>query len=186
MSSLSCCFFAAGITSCDGFEFPFKKVVFANIGNPQGIGQKPITFVRQVLALLDYPELLEQEAVSTLFPADVISRAKELLSEIPGGTGAYSESQGLLAVRKRIADFIERRDGVPSSPEQIFLTDGASPAVQMALQLCIKDPKDAIMVPVPQYPLYQGSVNLFEGHTVVREFIFCPVGWRCSQREESV
>jgi hypothetical protein len=77
--------------------------------------------------------------------------------------------QGLLPIRRRVAAFIEQRDGgVKSSPDDIFLTDGASPAVQISLQLCIKDKNDAIMVPIPQYPLYQGSVNLFEGNTVVR------------------
>lgn len=39
----------------DGKSFPFKKVVMCNIGNPQALGQQPITFFRQVLALTDYP-----------------------------------------------------------------------------------------------------------------------------------
>ncbi len=39
----------------EGKEFPFKKVVMCNIGNPQALGQKPITFFRQVLALTEYP-----------------------------------------------------------------------------------------------------------------------------------
>jgi hypothetical protein len=41
----------------DGKSFPFKKVVMCNIGNPQALGQQPITFFRQVLALCDYPEV---------------------------------------------------------------------------------------------------------------------------------
>lgn len=40
-----------------GQEFPFKKVVMCNIGNPQALGQKPITFFRQVLALCEYPQV---------------------------------------------------------------------------------------------------------------------------------
>ena len=31
-----------------GEERPFKKLVFCNIGNPQSVGQTPITFPRQV------------------------------------------------------------------------------------------------------------------------------------------
>jgi hypothetical protein len=38
---------------------PFKQVVYCNIGNPQQLGQKPITFFRQVLALCEYPQLLD-------------------------------------------------------------------------------------------------------------------------------
>ena len=36
-------------------KYPFDKIVMCNIGNPQSLGQKPITFYRQVLALCDYP-----------------------------------------------------------------------------------------------------------------------------------
>lgn len=39
----------------EGKSFPFEKVVMCNIGNPQALGQKPMTFFRQVLALSDYP-----------------------------------------------------------------------------------------------------------------------------------
>lgn len=39
-----------------GKEFPFKKIVMCNIGNPQQLGQKPITFFRQVVALCEYPQ----------------------------------------------------------------------------------------------------------------------------------
>lgn len=32
----------------EGKELPFKSVVNCNIGNPQQLGQKPLTFLRQV------------------------------------------------------------------------------------------------------------------------------------------
>jgi alanine transaminase len=38
-------------------KYNFDKIVMCNIGNPQSLGQKPITFYRQVLALCDYPEV---------------------------------------------------------------------------------------------------------------------------------
>ena len=38
-------------------KYPFDKIVMCSIGNPQSLGQKPITFYRQVLALCDYPEV---------------------------------------------------------------------------------------------------------------------------------
>ena len=41
----------------EGKKFPFDKVVMCNIGNPQALGQKPITFFRQVLALCEYPQV---------------------------------------------------------------------------------------------------------------------------------
>ena len=46
----------------------------------------------------------------------------------------------------------------------MFLTDGASEAVKLALQVCLRTPDDCILLPIPQYPLYSGSINLFGGH----------------------
>ena len=42
----------------EGKRTDFDKIVFCNIGNPQAVGQKPITFIRQVLSLVEYPDLL--------------------------------------------------------------------------------------------------------------------------------
>lgn len=36
---------------------PFNKVVWCNIGNPQILGQKPITYFRQVLSLCECPQV---------------------------------------------------------------------------------------------------------------------------------
>ena len=41
-----------------GKKFPFTDLVMCNIGNPQALGQKPVTFYRQVLAVCDYPQVL--------------------------------------------------------------------------------------------------------------------------------
>eukprot|EP00049_Salpingoeca_infusionum_P018650 m.358163 g.358163 ORF g.358163 m.358163 type:complete len:505 (-) comp18065_c0_seq1:145-1659(-) len=140
-----------------------KEVIFTNIGNPQSIGQKPLTFPRQVLALTTCPSLMENPAVVDSMPADAVSRAKEYLENFPGGTGAYQDSRGNLFVRKQVAAFIEQRDGIPANPEHIFLTDGASPAIQRTLNLIIRDKNDGILLPIPQYPLYSASVTAFGG-----------------------
>lgn len=148
-------------------SLPFSKVVSCNIGNPQALAQKPITFFRQVLALCTYPELLESESTAAAFPSDAIARAKEYLAMCSGrSTGAYSHSMGLRGIREQVAAFIAERDGYPSDPDTIFLTNGASTAVQMGLNLLIAGPNDGVMVPVPQYPLYSASIDLFGGKMV--------------------
>ena len=43
----------------DPSSVPFDDIVLCNIGNPQSLGQKPITFFRQIMAICDYPDLLE-------------------------------------------------------------------------------------------------------------------------------
>lgn len=40
-----------------GKKLPFDHVIYCNIGNPQQLGQVPVTFFRQVLALCDYPNV---------------------------------------------------------------------------------------------------------------------------------
>lgn len=45
--------------------------------------------------------------------------------------------------------------------QNIFLTDGASPAVRLGLNAIIRDGNDGILVPIPQYPLYSASIQLY-------------------------
>lgn len=143
-----------------------KKIIFTNVGNPHALGQKPLTFPRQVVALCQAPFLLDDPNVGLVFPADAIARAKHYLSLTSGGLGAYSDSRGLPGIRKEVAEFIGRRDGYPSDPELIFLTDGASKGVMQILNTIIRGERDGILVPVPQYPLYSAAISLFGGSLV--------------------
>lgn len=141
-----------------------REIVFCNIGNPQALKQKPITYLRQVLALCEYPELIE--SAESLFPSDVRDSAKALLKGSKHGLGAYSESKGVRMIRDAVAEFIRDRDGIEADPEKIFLTDGASKGVQSALQVLISGPTDGVMVPIPQYPLYSATITLLKGRQV--------------------
>jgi len=51
-------------TRANQLEGQGKKIIYCNIGNPQALKQKPLTFVRQVLSLLEYPALLESPTPS--------------------------------------------------------------------------------------------------------------------------
>lgn len=91
-------------------SLPFDTVISANIGNPQQLDQKPITFFRQVLSLLEYPPLLEKEDIllnQLGYKSDVIARAKWLLKSVQS-VGAYSASAGAPAIKESVAKFIER------------------------------------------------------------------------------
>ncbi|EGG24468.1 alanine transaminase [Cavenderia fasciculata] len=147
-------------------SLPFDEIVYCNIGNPQQLKQKPITYFRQVLSLCEYPGMLDSAHIDKIFPSDVITRARELLGSINFTTGAYSGSQGIAHVTKNVASFIESRDGHPSDPSDIFLTDGASVAVQRILRLLIRDRNDGILIPIPQYPLYSATIELYGGSQV--------------------
>ncbi|KAL9677458.1 hypothetical protein QQ045_005689 [Rhodiola kirilowii] len=158
-------------------SLPFDEILFCNIGNPQSLGQQPITFFREVLALCDHPAILDSPEASGIFSADSIRRARQILRQIPGrATGAYSHSQGVRGLRDTIAAGIEARDGFPADPDAIFLTDGASPGVHMMMQLLIRSEEDGILCPIPQYPLYSASIAL-HGGTLVPYYLNESTGW---------
>jgi len=138
----------------------FDRLVECNIGNPQALRQQPLSFNRQVLAILAMPALLQNPALRTSFGADAIARAEEYLRSIPAGVGAYSESQGFRLVRQQVADFIAARDGVPAQRDDIFLTDGASKAVEFIFKILLRGASDGVLVPIPQYPLYSATLAL--------------------------
>jgi alanine transaminase len=107
--------YRAQLAKGEGKDLPFDTVIAANIGNPQQLDQKPITFFRQVASLLENPGLLEHENVlidSLGYKSDVIARAKKLLKEVKS-VGAYSQSQGAPGIRQSVAEYIERRTADP-------------------------------------------------------------------------
>lgn len=155
-----------------------RKIIYCNIGNPQAFDQRPLTYLRQVLSLAVYPELMEKAA--GLFPPDAVEAARKFLSGSKYGVGAYSESKGVPLVRQAVADFISRRDGIEADPDSIYLTDGASKGVQSALRILIASPRDGIMLPTPQYPLYSATITLYGGR-MVPYYLDEASGWRLSR-----
>jgi len=155
-----------------------REIIYCNIGNPQSLGQKALTWNRQILALCEYPALMDQ--APGVFPADVIETAQAILAGTKHGLGAYSESRGVRFIREAVAEFILERDHVGVDPDAIFLTDGASKGVQTILRLLIGGSQDGIMVPIPQYPLYSATITLYEGR-MVPYFLDEANGWKLSR-----
>ena len=164
-----------------------KKVIFCNIGNPQALGQPPVTYYRQVISLLEEPAKIARERqLKSLFeenpysnlnesdftPEDVLTLSEKIYAKTGKGLGAYTESKGYRFVREAIAEFINRRDGFDSTgnlaadPEAIFLTDGASDGAKRVLNLLIAKETDGVMIPIPQYPLYSATIRAFGGTQV--------------------
>ena len=160
-----------------------RTIIPCNIGNPQALGQQPIYFYRQVLSLIEEPSRIARERKLNRF-ADgmedwdrdlisdyVLDLCETLLSKMPTGMGAYTESKGPLFIREAIANAIDVRDGVGASgvsanPDNIFLTNGASEAARYLLEMLLADPKDGIMIPTPQYPLYSATIKKCGGTQV--------------------
>ena len=146
-----------------------KKILYTNVGNPHSVGQAPLTFFRQVLALCDLPAAqgVDHPEVERLFPADAVARARTMRAAIgDAGTGSYTNSQGIAEFRRDVADFIEARDGHAARVDDVFLTNGASAAIQHVLTATFAGPTDALMIPIPQYPIYSALVALLGGRQV--------------------
>jgi alanine transaminase len=160
--------YRAKLAKGEGKDLPFDSVISANIGNPQQLDQKPITFFRQVASLVENPLLLEHEDVlknSLGYKSDVIERAQKLLKDVKS-VGAYSQSQGAPGIRQSVADFIERRDGFPADSQNIYLCGGASAGVNALMTVICSSPKTGILVPIPQYPLYTATLSLLNAQVV--------------------
>lgn len=160
-----------------------RDIIYCNIGNPQALEQKPISYFRRVLALAEMPELAD--AAGFAFPEDTIQAARTIITGSRHGLGAYSDSKGMKFVRDAVADFIRRRDSdtrvrVDADPEHIYLSDGASKGVQTALRMLISAPDDGIMIPIPQYPLYSATITLYGG-TQVGYYLDEASGWELSR-----
>ncbi|KAM7012228.1 alanine aminotransferase 2-like [Tautogolabrus adspersus] len=135
----------------EGAKKPFKKVIDISSGDPHKAGMAPVSFIRQVLAVCLYPELLEDKSL----PLDVRQRAETLLGACGGrSVGSYSTSCcGLPLVRKSIAEFITRRDGgVRSHLEDIILSSGSQATLFMVLHLMASGEgrtQTGVLTPVP-------------------------------------
>jgi aspartate/methionine/tyrosine aminotransferase len=119
-----------------------RRIIPCHIGNPQALGQRPLTWVRQVMSLLEEPGRIGREralkqlagkkskalaglgpearvalGANALLDDQVLATAEDYLVRLESGVGAYTESKGPLFIREHIARFIDRRDSVkPGSP----------------------------------------------------------------------
>merc|ERR1712106_297435 len=143
----------------EGVKKPFDSVIRANIGDAHAMGNKPITFIRQVLALITHPPLLDTDQ----FPEDAKSRARAILAGCKGGrVGSYSDSPGLEVIRRHVAEYIMERDGgIECDWTNIVLCAGASEGIRGCLKLLTgpgTGTRPGVMIPIPQYPLYSASL----------------------------
>ncbi|CAN9502727.1 unnamed protein product [Ophioblennius macclurei] len=133
-----------------GVAKPYKDVIDVTSGDLHAGGLKPLSFVRQVLAVCLYPQLME----SPKLPPDVKLRAQRLLEGCEGGSmGSYTDCAGIRVVVRQLCEFIRRRDGgVPCRPENIYVTNGSQWALKNVLNILLDgeaSPQPGVLVPAP-------------------------------------
>ena len=145
----------------------FNEVLRANIGDCHATGQKPLTFLRQVIACATDTSLFK----TTRYPDDVKERVKLLLDYCGGrSVGSYSDSAGVEIIRRHCAEYIQHRDGIESNYMNIVLTTGASEGIRCVLNLINTSTTDGrpsgVMIPIPQYPLYTATLAEYGMHPI--------------------
>ena len=134
-----------------GEKFKFEKLLAMNIGNPQALNQKPIDFPREVLSCLFY------ENNSNV---DASNRVKHYLKEVKA-IEQYTDFRGMKYIRQNIANFINKRDNVDNvTAKDVYLTNGAGGGIRLVLESIVNSKDDAILIPIPQYPLYAALIKL--------------------------
>ncbi|XP_017278019.1 alanine aminotransferase 2 [Kryptolebias marmoratus] len=129
---------------------PYTEVIDVCWGDPHRAGIKPLSFVRQVLAACLYPQLLESDKLLV----DVRQRAKRLLEACDGGSvGSYSPTTGIPEISQKVSEFIKKRDGgVPSYPENIYISPGSQWSLANILNVLVNPEaslRTGVLTPVP-------------------------------------
>jgi alanine-synthesizing transaminase len=111
------------------------RILKLNLGNPAPFG-------------LDAPDAVLRDVVQSI-----------------GDAQGYSEARGIHPARLAVAQSYERRGVAGVGPDDVFLGNGVSELIAMALQALL-DTGDEVLVPSPDYPLWTGAVSLCGGRAV--------------------
>lgn len=89
---------------------------------------------------------------------------QDVIRNLPQSTG-YCDSKGLFSARKAVMHYSQEKQIANVGIEDIFLGNGASELIVMAMQALIND-DDEILVPAPDYPLWTAAVRLAGGNPI--------------------
>ena len=84
------------------------------------------------------------------------------IAALRAGQTHYTPAQGLPRLREAIAAWYRERDGVDVDPARIFITPGASGALQLVTGVLI-EPGSELLMADPGYPCNRNFVRLAEG-----------------------
>jgi alanine-synthesizing transaminase len=123
------------IEHANALEKAGHSVLRLNIGNPAPFG-------------FDAPEELLQDMIRNL-----------------AGAHGYSDSRGILPARRAVAQHYRNLGLTDVGIDDVFLGNGVSELVTMALQALLED-GDEVLIPAPDYPLWTAATTLAGGKAV--------------------
>lgn len=94
---------------------------------------------------------------------------KEAIKALEKGKTAYTANSGLIGLRRALADYIQKKNGLKYDPDhEITVTVGGSEAIDCAFRvLC--NPGDEILIPEPSFVCYAPLVKMAGGVPVIIE-----------------
>ncbi len=94
-------------------------------------------------------------------PSDILV---DVIQALPTAQG-YSDSKGIIPARRAIAQHYQLRDFPPIDINDIYLGNGVSELIVMAMQGLL-DNGDEVLIPAPDYPLWTAATSLAGGTPV--------------------
>ena len=104
-----------------------RKIIYCNIGNPLIFDTKPFTMYREVLSGIQNPSIIKHLSENS---RKICYKYTEHIKDF----GSYTDSKGHNYIRKNVSNYIFKRDGFESNPDNIYLTDGATSAITSILK----------------------------------------------------
>lgn len=94
---------------------------------------------------------------------------KAAITTLEKGKTIYTANAGLIQLRKSIAKYIKRRNGLDYDPaKEIIVTVGGSEAIDLGIRALV-DPGDEVLVVEPSFVCYKPIIELMHGVPVIIE-----------------
>ena len=94
---------------------------------------------------------------------------KEAIKALEKGKTTYTANSGLIQLRRAIADYTERKNGLKYDPDkEIVVTVGGSEAIDCAFRALL-NPGDEVLIPEPSFVCYAPLVSIAGGTPVIVE-----------------
>lgn len=132
---------------------PAISATLLNRINPIMDTLKPAAIRAFDAQISDIPDIIKLTIGEPDFDAPAKIKAAAVAS-IKNNDSHYGKTQGSLALRTAISDFLHRKYALEYAPaDEIIVTVGAMEALETSLRTILK-PSDEVIVPTPGYPMY--------------------------------
>ena len=125
--------------------------------------------IREICKLIAKPEVRSLAGGwpdPATFPVEEIREiSRQVLTTNPDLALQYTTSEGLPELRRFLADWVKKTDGVDCTPDDLFITHGSAQGMELAAKILI-EPGDVALVGLPTYFGGSGACRTFGAEIV--------------------